>query len=274
MELTISNINYKVLKNISMCFFDGCITGVIGKNGSGKTLLSEVIGTLRKPTTGNIILDSQVIDLNSPFIDYIKIRSDIGIVMQNVDVQLFRETVKEHIAFQLSTYNYKNTEKRIIDSLSMVGLDESFLNKKIKNLSNGERFLVALSGVLSYNPKVIILDDPTNFLDYKTMISILKLLKRIKCKYKKTIIIFSNDIDFIYELSDYVYVLNKGKIVLHGDKYKVFTNKILEKYNIELPDIVKLTDEFKKISKCNIPNRDNISDLIKDIYFYIEKKRG
>ena len=132
MELTISNINYKVLKNISMCFFDGCITGVIGKNGSGKTLLSEVIGTLRKPTTGNIILDSQVIDLNSPFIDYIKIRSDIGIVMQNVDVQLFRETVKEHIAFQLSTYNYKNTEKRIIDSLSMVGLDESFLNKKIK----------------------------------------------------------------------------------------------------------------------------------------------
>ena len=274
MEITINNINYKALKNISMCFFDACITGVIGKNGSGKTLISEIISTIRKPDTGNIIIDSQVIDLSSPFIDYIKIRSDVGIVMQNVESQLFQETVKDHINFQLSTYNYKNTEKRIIDSLSMVGLDESFINKKIKTLSNGERFLVALAGVLSYNPKVIILDDPTNFLDYKKKVLILKLLKRIKGKYKKTIIIFSNDIDFIYELSDYVYVLNNGKIVLHGDKSKVFTNKSLEKYNIELPDIVKLTQEFKSKSKCNIPIRDNISDLIKDIYFYIEKKRG
>lgn len=274
MELTINNINYKILKNVSMCFFDACVTGVIGKNGSGKTLIAEIIGTIRKPEFGNIILDSQVIDLKSPFLDYIKIRSDVGIVLQNVESQLFQETVKDHINFQLDTYKYKNTEKRIIDSLAMVGLDESFINRKIKTLSNGEKFLVALAGVLSYNPKVIILDDPTNFLDYKKKELILKLLKRIKGKYKKTIVIFSNDIDFIYELSDYVYVLNNGKIVLHGDKSKVFTNKSLEKYNIELPDIVKLTQEFKSKSKCNIPFRDNISDLIKDIYFYIEKKRG
>lgn len=274
MELTINNINYKTLKNIDMCFFDACITSVIGPSGSGKTLLAEIIGTIRKPDSGSLIIDSSVVDLKSNLIDYKKIRFDIGIVMQNVEAQLFQDTVSEHIAFQLDTYNYKNTEKRIIDSLAMVELDESFLKKKIKTLSNGERFLVALAGVLSYNPKVIILDDPTSFLDYKRTLSILKLLKRIKGKYKKTIVIFSNDINFIYEVSDYVYVLNKGKIVIHGDKYKLFNNKALEKYNIELPDIVKLTHEFKNKSKCNIPNRDNIDDLIKDIYFYVEKKRG
>lgn len=274
MELNVSNINYKILKNINMCFFNGYITSVIGSNGSGKTLLAEIIATIRKPDSGNLLIDSSSIDLNSNLIDYQKIRFDIGIVLQNIDAQLFQSTVFEHIAFQLDAYNYKKNEKRIIDSLTMVGLDETFLNKKIKTLSNGEKFLVALAGILSYNPKVIILDDPTSFLDHKRTLMILKLLKTIKVKYKKTIVIFSNDVDFVYEISDYVYVLNKGKLVLHGDKYKLFNDKRIEKYNIELPDIVKLTQEFRSKSRCNIPNRDNIDDLIKDIYFYVEKKRG
>lgn len=272
MELVLDNISCKKIKNQTFCFFDAKITSVIGGMGSGKTIIAEILSTLRKPESGSFIINNQVIDLNGDNINYNNLRFDIGLVMQNLDLQLFQDTVYDRIFFELEQYNYKNNKKHIVDALKLVGLKETFLSHKLSTLSNGEKFLVSLAATLAHNPKVLILDDPTCFLDDKSQENLVHLLKRMKNKFHKTIIILSNDVDFIHSISDYVYVLDNGKIVNHGNKYDVFTSDKLDKLNIETPDIIKFEKLVRQKLNIDITYRDDVNDLIKDIYFYVEQK--
>ena len=272
MEITLNNVTVGPFKNLNMCLFDNKITTIIGPNGSGKSTLAEVISTLRKPNEGKFIIDKQVIDLKRDDINYNQLRFNIGIVMQNCENQFFQDNVRDHIAFQLKIYNYKNSKKRIVDSLKLVGLSEEYLDRKIKTLSDSERFEIMLASILSINPKVIILDDPTCFLDEKHKENLIKLLKLMKIKYNKTIIIFSNDSDFILRVTDYMYLINNGKILLHGDKYEVFFDSKTKKNNVTIPKIIEFQKKFQAKSKISMAYRDNVNDLIKDLYYYIEKK--
>ena len=117
-------------------------------------------------------------------------------------------------------YNLENYSQRVEFAKEMkVEIDrlkEDFLNRKLSTLSNGEKFLVSLAATLAHNPKILILDDPTCFLDFKLQEKLVHLLKRMKNKLHKTIIILSNDVDFIHSISDYVYVLDEGKIIQKG----------------------------------------------------------
>lgn len=272
MEITLNNVTVGPFKNLNICFFDNKITTIIGPTGSGKSILAEVISTFRKPNEGKFIIDKQVIDLKRDYINYNQLRFNIGIVMQNCENQFFQDNVRDHIAFQLKIYNYKNSKKRIVDSLKLVGLSEEYLDRKIKTLSDSERFEVVLASILSINPKVIILDDPTCFLDEKHKENLIKLLKLMKIKYNKTIIIFSNDSDFILRVTDYMYLINNGKVLLHGDKYEVFLDSKTKKSNVTIPKIIEFQKKFQAKSKISMAYRDNVNDLIKDLYYYIEKK--
>lgn len=271
MEIVLSNVDVGHFKNLNLCVFSSMITAIIGDNASGKTIIGEVIGTIRKPKKGKLIIDKNIIDLDKDIIDYNRLRFDIGMVVQNVDNTFFERKVEDHMAYQLKIYNYKVSKKRINDSLKMVGLDDSFLDRKIKTLSDSERFQVALATTLSINPKVLILDDPTCFLDEKLKNELIKLLKIMKHKYNKTIVILSNDTDFLLRLVDYIYVINNNKVLLHGNKYEVLKNSKLKKANIHIPDIIKFQIEFEKKGKIKMEYRDNINDLIKDVYYYLEK---
>lgn len=271
MEIVLSGVDVGDFKNLNLCVFSSMITAIIGDNASGKTIIGEVIGTIRKPAKGKLIIDKNIIDLDKDIIDYNRLRFDIGMVVQNVDNTFFERKVEDHMAYQLKIYNYKISKKRINDSLKMVGLDDSFLDRKIKTLSDSERFQVALATTLSINPKVLILDDPTCFLDEKLKNELIKLLKIMKHKYNKTIVILSNDTDFLLRLVDYIYVINNNKVLLHGNKYEVLKNSKLKKANIHIPDIIKFQMEFEKKGKIKMEYRDNINDLIKDVYYYLEK---
>lgn len=272
MELVLDNISCKKIKNQTFRFFDAKITSVIGGVGSGKTILADLIATLRKPESGSFIIGNQVINLNDDNVNYNNLRFDIGIVLQNFDLQLFQDTVYDRIFFELEQYNYKNNKKHIIDALKLVGLKEDFLNRKLSTLSNGEKFLVSLAATLAHNPKILVLDDPTCFIDDKLQEKLIHLLKRMKTKFNRTIIILSNDVDFIHSISDYVYVLDNGKIINQGNKYDVFTSDKLDKINIGTPDIIKFGKLVRQKLNIDITYRDDVNDLIKDIYFYVEQK--
>ena len=274
MEIVLSNIDVCNFKKLNLCIFDSKVTAIIGDNASGKSIIGEVIATVRKPKSGKIIIDKNVLDLNMQDVNYNQLRFDIGMVIQNTDVTFFERTVEEHMAYQLTIYNYKKSKKRIIDSLKMVGLNSCFVSRKIKTLSDSERFKVALATTLSINPKVIILDDPTCFLDEANKDELFKLIKMMKLKYNKTIVILGNDTDFILRVADYIYVINDNKILIHGNKYDVLTSNKLKNTNIYVPDIIKFQQLFEKKAKIKLNYRDNVNDLIKDIYFYIEKKSG
>ena len=274
MEIVLSDISVGNFKKLNMCIFDAKVTAIIGDNASGKSIIGEVLSTLRKPDNGKFIIDKNVLDLKRQDVDYNRLRFDIGYVVQNTDITFFERTVEEHMAYQLSVYNYKKSKKRIIDSLKMVGLDSSFINRKIKTLSDSERFMVALATTLSINPKVLVLDDPTCFLDESKKGNLYKLIKLMKLKYNKTIVILSNDTDFILRVADYIYVLNNNKILIHGNKYDVLTSSKLKNTNINIPDIIKFQKMFENKTKIKLEYRNNVNDLIKDIYYYVEKKSG
>lgn len=263
-NFTYKKINYcehEVLKNINIKLKAGKINAIVGKSGSGKTTLLELITGILKPTTGKVLIDEKEIDnLNNAF--------DIGYVSQDNN-QFLQKTVKEELEMLLKLYNYKLKEKkkRINDSLIMVGLNEKYLNLNINNLSSGEKKKLALASALILNPRILIIDEPVIGLDRKTKEELKKIFRILKTRYNKTIIFVSNNLDFVLEVADYVYVLYDKEIVLEGKKIDVLSKTdILKKYGIIGPNITSFENLVLTKKQIKIGYRYEINDLIKDIY--------
>lgn len=263
-NFTYKKINYcehEVLKNINIKLKAGKINAIVGKSGSGKTTLLELITGILKPTTGKVLIAEKEIDnLNNAF--------DIGYVSQDNN-QFLQKTVKEELEMLLKLYNYKLKEKnkRINDSLIMVGLNEKYLNLNINNLSSGEKKKLALASALILNPSILIIDEPVIGLDRKTKEELKKIFRILKTRYNRTIIFVSNNLDFVLEVADYVYVLYDKEIVLEGKKIDVLSKTdILKKYGIIGPNITSFENLVLTKKQIKIGYRYEINDLIKDIY--------
>ncbi len=259
-DFTYEKINYEkkeVLKNINMKFETGKITSIIGKSGSGKTTLLELIDNILVPTKGEIRIE----DVNK-----------IGFLFQFPEEQFFNQTVKKELEVVLKLSDYKkDINKRINDVLEMVNLNDDYLNENPFNLSSGEKRKLALATVLILNPKVILLDEPTIGLDDKDKNEMIKLIRMLKNRYNKTIIIASHDMNFIHKITDYIYVLDNKKIIMEGDKYSIFKQEDkLNKIKIKVPNLISFSNKVLKTKKIKIGYRDDINDLIKDIYRYVK----
>lgn len=267
-------VNYsekKVLDKINISFKKGKINGIIGKSGSGKTTLLELINHLIIPTNGTINIDDFEILSNEKLNNVNNLRFNIGYISQFPEEQFFARTVKEELEMPLRFFNYKinQIDKRINDVLKMVSLDPSVLSLNPLNLSNGEKRKIAIASALIINPKVLILDEPTIGLDSKNKKDLIKLLRLLKNRYQKTIIIVTHDIEFLHKIVDYIYVLDNKKIVLEGTKYEIFKQeKVLKKYGILVPKVIQFSNKVLNKKNIKIGYRDEINDLIKDIYRY------
>ena len=154
---------------------------------------------------------------------------------------------------------------RIQDALTLVGLDESYLNinPQILNLVDAKK--VALACVLAYNPSVIILDEYTNGLSNRDKNDLVRLLRILKNNYNKTIIVLTKDTTFAHQVSDEVYLLYLTKMIAKGDRTLLRDAQVLKSIGLEIPQIVKFVDI------CNKKGHDinyyvNIQDLIKGVY--------
>lgn len=281
MEIKYHNVYYNyhektpiekiALEDISLTIRKGQINGIIGKSGSGKTTFVELMNALKLPTIGTIRIGDYVLEHNRKIPDVNKLRFEIGFVFQNPKEQFFLPTVKKEIAFGMKQFCYKldQIEKRISDALKMVGLDDSYLERNPLELSNGEMRKVAIASVLAFNPKILIFDEPTIGLDAISKESFLKMLKILKNRYHKTIIIVSHDMDIIHKIADYIFVFENGKKVLEGNKYEIFENEEIEKYGILRPNIINFSYQVLKKKGIKLGYRDDVNDLIKDIYRYV-----
>ena len=251
MAIKLDKVSYQdKLKNISYEFTEGKITTVISSSGSGKTLLSYLLSGLITGYTGTIT--------NS------YIGRELGYVFQNPEESFIFSNVKEELSFGLNKYNYKvdNIEKRIEDTLKMIGLDNSYLDKNPFNLSSGEKSLLSLGVVLSLNPKLIIIDEPTIYLDNKKEEYLIKLLKRLKNNYHKTIIIFTSNIEFALKISDNYVILKKGKITSKGTNKELMTNMDkVKNAGISIPQIVDFINTANKKKNINLEMTFDIKEL-------------
>ena len=259
------------LNNINVTFKENKITSIIGKSGSGKTTLIELINALIIPTKGNIQVGSRVISKTRKIKNINNLRYKIGLVFQTPEEQFFCKTVKEEIEFGMQYFHksVKSIEKHVSDALIMMELDDSYLNRNPFTLSSGEMRKVAIASILAFNPKIIILDEPTIGLDNKSKENLIKIIKLLKNRYKKTIIVVSNDTDLLLKISDHVIVLDKGKVVLEGNKYDVFKQDI-EKYSLKRPKITEFEQLVLEKKGIKIGYRDDINDLMKDVYRYVK----
>lgn len=207
-------------------------------------------------------------------IDFIKLEDackytpNIELIIQPVINEIIYKTVYKELNNSFKNSHHKDSII-IQNSLKLVGLKPNSINKKIKELSSSELYLVKLASTLILNPNIIILDNPNIYLDLKSLNNFLKIIRTIKRRYNKKVIIFSNDSDFVNSIADYLFIINKQGIVAEGNKYDIFNNEdLLKKNHIKIPNIIEFEKIVSKNKKINIGLRDNINDLIKDIYYY------
>lgn len=193
-----------VLKNINYDFELGKTYAIQGKSGSGKTTLLSLISGLENNYEGIIKYDNQ--DLKK--IDLDKYRNTyIGIVFQSYNL-LPHLTAIENIILSMEISGIKDIDKRkrALELMESVGLNESFADRRVLKLSGGEQQRIAIARSLSYNPDIIIADEPTGNLDKETEDEILKIFKELAHKENKCIIIVTHsknvcdDVDIVYDL--------------------------------------------------------------------------
>nr|WP_318033495.1 ATP-binding cassette domain-containing protein [Mycoplasmopsis cynos] len=199
---------FVALKGIDWSIVDGEYIGVIGATGSGKTTLIEHLNGLLKPTSGSVeweivkdnVVNNWVYGENGTKFKMKDIRKRIGIVFQFAEYQLFKNTIKEDIAFGPIAFGVPKDEayKRAKQCLLDVGLGEEYLERSPFELSGGQKRRVAIAGILAMNPDFMVFDEPTAGLDPVGVKEILDILTELH-KKGKTIINVTHDLDHVLE---------------------------------------------------------------------------
>lgn len=211
--LSIKNASYQysdaeedeyALRDVSFEFEKGKIYAIRGRSGTGKTTLLSLISGLERCTEGDIVFDGKSLkDIN---LDYYR-SHDVGIVFQSYNLLPFM-TASENIILSMdaSGIKVKDKKKKALELMKSVGLKESYANRKVLRLSGGEQQRVAIARSLSYNPKMILADEPTGNLDKQTEEEILEIFKELAHKDGKCVIIVThsanvcNQVDEVFDL--------------------------------------------------------------------------
>ena len=228
---------------------------IIGKTGSGKSTLLQHMNGLVLPSKGNIVIFDNIITPNKRKNPKLKnIRKRVGFVFQFPEYQLFEETVLKDIMFAPKNFGYSEEEakKKAISVAKLLHI-EKLLNKSPFNLSGGQMRRVAIAGILAYDPDILLLDEPTRGLDPKGAEEIMELFYQIHKETRKTIILISHDMNFVYKYANRLLVLNDSKITYDGSKEDLFKNDLYKENHLEKPEVLKLIDYLNENLKINIP---------------------
>lgn len=223
---------------------DGEFVAICGKTGSGKSTLIQHMNALLLPTSGNVIVFDKVITPKKKKNPKLKeIRKRVGFVFQFPEYQLFEETVLKDIMFAPRNFGYsiEDAKNKAIEIAKLLKI-EHLLDKSPFNLSGGQMRKCAIAGILSYDPDIILLDEPTRGLDPKAQEEIMELFYDIHKKTNKTIILISHDMNLVYRYASRVIVMNDSKVAYDGDKVSLFKGNIYSQNHLIKPDVLDLID--------------------------------
>lgn len=259
-----TEIENTALKNVSINLSEHFFTGLIGKTGAGKSSLVQHLNFLLQPSKGNIDIDDIHIDNTKKCkrkLDLISLRRNIGFLFQFSENQLFEDSVIKDVMVSCKNFKLSEEESKKLaeQALNLVGLDLSFYERSVFDLSGGEKRKVALAGVIVNKPKYLILDEPTSGLDGKSKNEFITLIKKL-FNEGISILLISHDMDLIYECCNDIILMNDGEVIYHLPSYEMF-EKNLSQYNILKPKIFDFCSKFDNKYKY----AKSINELIEDI---------
>ncbi|MBQ9797385.1 MAG: energy-coupling factor transporter ATPase [Clostridia bacterium] len=259
------------LDDVSVGIRAGCITGIIGHTGSGKSTMMQMLNGLIKPTSGRVLLDDY--DINSTLEDVLdswskkeeyaslskhkrkklikaeikekaaKLCFRVGLVMQYPEYQLFEETVFADIAYGPRNMGLDEEEirARVLEAAAFTDIGEDLLDKSPFDLSGGQKRRVALAGVIAMRPEVLVLDEPAAGLDPLGRTYIFDGIREYQRKTGSTVLIVSHSMEDMARYCDDVIVMSGAKVLLQGERAEVFAHvDELAKTGLDVPQITHL----------------------------------
>ena len=280
MNLDIKNVDFiynqglpsevYALKDINLHIGNHEIIGLIGQTGSGKSTLVQLLNGLLIPTNGDVIVDGISTKDKEKRRD---IRFKVGLVFQYPEHQLFEESIAKDIAF--GPTNMKLTEEdvdiRVKEAMAKVGLDyEKYKDVSPFEISGGQQRRVAVAGIISMNPKVLVLDELTAGLDPVGREEIFEEIINIYNNDPElTIVLVSHSMEDVAEYVERVIVMNKGQIYSDASTYDTFTKVDLEKIGLDVPQISKFMKAYKEKGHDVRDDIYTIEDAVKELSRYL-----
>ncbi len=243
----------EALKEISVTVSDGDFVAIMGQNGAGKTTLVKHFNGLLKPTKGKVFVDG----IDTTKVSVARLARNVGFVFQNPDHQLFGETVEDEISFGLKNFGFDKAvvEARVTWALNLLALAQ-YRKTSPFMLSGGERKRVALASVLAWDPKILILDEPTIGQDYQQKEKLRQFIMQMQTQ-KRTIIIVTHDVEFVAECNPRVLLMSNGRIVGDGQATQILTDTdLLAQASIVPPQVAQI---FLQLPEQNLPR--NVIDI-------------
>lgn len=244
MELKFVNISNKEFDNLNLTINSNIITGIYNASSLEKLFNGELY-------KGSILINnSSIFSYNDSIISYI-----------SLNPIFYTSKVKNEffLANRKNKLNNQEYLKKIESILKIVKFDKEILEKEIRYLSTSEKYMLNIAINLINNPDIIFLENNQEF-DNNVQSIIKSIVLELKKKYKKTIIIISNNINYLYDLSDYIVIFENNNIIA-SDK----TNTLFKNISNPLPDLIKFSNLANSYNK-KIKNYKDIKDLIKDVY--------
>lgn len=238
---------------VSFAICEKEIVGIIGHTGSGKSTLVQQLNGLLKPTAGSILYNGRDIWENPKEIR--KIRSEIGVVFQYPEYQLFEETVFADIAFGPKNMGISGDElnDRVCEICELVGIKRDYYERSPFDLSGGEKRRVAIAGVMAMRPQVIIFDEPIAGLDPKGRADVLKMIKDYREAYGATVLIISHNMEDMALIADRLLVMNDGSLLAFDKTEKIFGDpELLRSVGLDVPIVTRVFEQLINMG-CNIP---------------------
>lgn len=233
------------LDNVSLSIPDGGVVGLVGESGSGKSTLLRVIMRLESADSGAVELDGSNL-LELPERELRGVRRRIQMVFQNPMGSLSpRRTVGKIIEEGMTTHGLypdrADREHRIGELLELVQLDRDVAHRYPASFSGGQRQRIAIARALAVDPEILICDEAVSALDVSVQAQVLNLLKDMHDQLGLSILFVAHDLAVVRYLCPEIYVLQRGRIVEHGDRDRIFRNPA-HPYTRELLDAVPVLD--------------------------------
>ena len=276
MSIALEHVNYiyspgtayekRALNDISLEIGQGQFVGIIGHTGSGKSTLIQHLNGLMKATSGDILYDGQSIYAEG--YDMRKLRSQVGLVFQYPEHQLFEVDVISDVCFgpKNQGLSEEESEKNAREALELVGFPEKHYKQSPFELSGGQKRRVAIAGVLAMKPKVLILDEPTAGLDPKGRDEILDQIAKLHKETGMTVVLVSHSMEDVARYVDRIIVMNKGEKMLDSTPKEVFRHyKELEEVGLAAPQVTYVMHDLKDRGFDVSPDATTIEEAADEI---------